>query len=156
MLPVFVLLLIVSIVVYQLRPSGPTTPETIIQTVVVEKEGETIVEYVEVTATPEPENELSEEDVVTITWWGTEKGRDTATTREVHYQLARAFEETHPNTKVAVALFPSRAFATRVLTAIAADQGPDIWYHYWSPDIATQGFLEDLTPYLGSRWLKSG
>lgn len=148
MLPIFVLLLIVSVVFTSCAPAAQPTPETIIQTVFVEKEGETVVEYVEVTATPVPEKVLSEEDIVTITWWGTERGRDTATTRDVHYQLARAFEETHPNTKIAVALFPSRAFATRVLTAIAADQGPDIWYHYWSPDIATQGFLEDLTPYL--------
>lgn len=143
-----VILMLASLIITSCAPAEQLTPEVIIQTQIVEKEGETIVEYVEVTPTPQPEEELSEEDVVTITFWGTEKGRDTAETREVHYQLARAFEETHPNTKVAVALFPSRAFATRVLTAIAADQGPDIWYHYWSPDIATQGFLEDLTPYL--------
>lgn len=130
------------------------TPVTIIQTVVVEVEGETKVEYVEVTATPEPPKQLSDEDVVTINWWATERGRDTAATREMHFKLARAFEEAHPNTKVAVSLFPSRGFATRVLTAIAAGIGPDVWYHYWSPDIATQGFLEDLTPYIERDGLK--
>jgi multiple sugar transport system substrate-binding protein len=35
-----------------------------------------------------------------------------------------------------------------VLTAIAAGEGPDLWYHYHSPDMATQGIFEDLTPYL--------
>ena len=145
---VFALFLLVSLIATSCGQAETPTPEVIIQTQIVEVEGEQVVEYVEVTPTPEPAVELSDEDVVTITWWGTERGRDTAQTREIHYALARAFEETHPNTKVAVALFPSRAFATRVLTAIAADQGPDIWYHYWSPDIATQGFLEDLTPYL--------
>jgi multiple sugar transport system substrate-binding protein len=144
--PIFALLVLVSLVVTSCAPAAQ--PEIIQQTVIVEKEGTPVIQYVEVTATPQPEKVLSEDDVVTITWWGTERGRDTAQTREVHYQLARAFEETHPNTKVAVALFPSRGFSTRVLTAIAAGQGPDIWYHYWSPDIATQGFLEDLTPYL--------
>jgi multiple sugar transport system substrate-binding protein len=34
------------------------------------------------------------------------------------------------------------------VTAVAAGQGPDIWYHYYSPDVATQGFLADLTPYV--------
>lgn len=132
----------------------PPTPEPIIQTVVVEVEGEPEVRYIEVTPTPQPAKEISDDEVVTITWWATERGRDTAATRELHFKLARAFEAEHPNTKVAVALFPSRGFATRVLTAIAAGQGPDLWYHYWSPDIATQGFLEDLTPYIEKDGIK--
>lgn len=86
--------------------------------------------------------------VVTITWWATERGRDTAATRDLHFQLARAFEAEHPGIQVAVSLYPSRGFATRVTTAIAAGQGPDIWYHYYATDIAAQGFLEDLTPYV--------
>ncbi len=146
--PMIVVLMLVAVVFSACAPAATATSEPIIQTVVVEKEGETVIEYIEVTPTPEPEQEVSDDEIVTITWWGTERGRDTAETREVHYQLARAFEETHPNTQVAVSLFPSRGFATRVLTAIAAGQGPDIWYHYWSPDIASQGFLEDLTPYM--------
>jgi multiple sugar transport system substrate-binding protein len=89
-----------------------------------------------------------DEQVVTITWWGTERGRDTAATRDLHFQLARAFEESHPNIKVAVSLFPSRAFNTRIATAIAGGEAPDIWYTYYSPDVADQGFLEDLTPYI--------
>jgi multiple sugar transport system substrate-binding protein len=89
-----------------------------------------------------------DEPVVTITWWATERGRDTAATRELHFQLARAFEAEHPNILVALALYPNRGFATRVTTAIAAGEGPDIWYQYYAPDIAAQGFLEDLTPYV--------
>lgn len=85
---------------------------------------------------------------VVINWWATERGRDTAATRDLHFKLARAFEAEHPGTIVAVSLYPSRGFATRVLTAIAAGQGPDIWYHYYAPEIAQQGFLEDLTPYV--------
>ena len=112
------------------------------ETVEVEKE---VVKEVEVTPTPVP---ITDEDVVTITWWGTERGRDTAAAREVHYQLARAFEEGHPNTKVAVALFPSKGFATRILTSVAAGEAPDLWYHYFAADIANQDFVEDLTPYI--------
>ena len=118
---------------------------------------------VEVPVEAEPVAEAGEEDVVTISWWGTERGRETAATREVHFTLARAFEESHPNTKVAVSLFPSRGFSNRVLTAIAAGEGPDIWYHYFATDIATQGFLEDLTPYIeasdfdpAERWFPIG
>jgi multiple sugar transport system substrate-binding protein len=89
-----------------------------------------------------------DEPVVTLTWWATERGRDTAATRELHFALARAFEAAHPNILVAVSLYPSRGFATRITTAIAAGEGPDIWYHYYATDIAAQGFLEDLTPYI--------
>lgn len=85
---------------------------------------------------------------VTITWWATERGRDTAATRQLHYDLARTYEAEHPGVFVAVTLYPSRGFANRIVTAIAAGQGPDIWYHYYATDIATQGFLEDLTPYV--------
>lgn len=92
--------------------------------------------------------QAQDDEVVTITWWGTERGRDTATTRDLHFDLARAFEESHPNIRVAVSLFPSRAFNTRVATAIAGGEAPDIWYTYYSPDTANQGFLEDLTPYI--------
>jgi len=92
---------------------------------------------------------LAQDDEPTIvTWWATERGRDTAETRDLHFQLARAFEEENPNIQVAVSLYPSRGFATRILTAVAAGQGPDVWYHYYSPDVATQGFLADLTPYI--------
>lgn len=99
-------------------------------------------------------------EVVTVTWWATERGRDTAATRDLHFQLARAFEAANPDIQVSVALYPSRAFATRVFTAIAAGEGPDIWYHYYATDIATQGFLEDLTPYIeasdvAERWFDS-
>lgn len=92
--------------------------------------------------------QAQEPETVTITWWGTERGRDTAATRDLHFTLARTFEEAHPNIKVAVSLFPSRAFNTRVATAIAGGEGPDLWYTYYSPDTAEQGFLEDLTPYI--------
>ncbi len=112
------------------------------ETVVITKEVEKVV-----VATPTPISQTKSE-VVTVNWWATEKGRDTAATREMHFQLARAFEKKHPNIKVALSLFPSRGFGTRVATAIAAGQGPDVWYHYYAPEIADLGFLEDLTPYM--------
>ncbi|MDX1416152.1 MAG: sugar ABC transporter substrate-binding protein [Candidatus Promineifilaceae bacterium] len=142
---------------------------TRVVTETIEVEGETVevtrvVEVqVEVPVEEEAAAEAGEEDVVTISWWGTERGRDTAETRELHFTLARAFEESHPNTSIAVSLFPSRGFANRVLTAIAAGEGPDIWYHYFATDIATQGFLEDLTPFIeasdfdpAERWFPIG
>ena len=120
----------------------------ITETIEVEGEPVEVTRIVEVPAEEQPRAEPGDDEVVTITFWGTERGRDTATTRDLHFQLARAFEEAHPNTKVAVSLVPSSAFGDRVLTAIAAGEGPDVWYHYWATDIATQGFLEDLTPYI--------
>jgi multiple sugar transport system substrate-binding protein len=138
---------------------------TVIETVEKIVEGETIVETVEVIVTAQPEQpaEPGEDEVVTITFWGDERGRDTVATRQLHYDLARAFEEAHPNTKVAVSIFPSRGFSSRVFTAIAAGQGPDIWYGYLATDVATQGFLEDLTPYIEAsgvepeeRWFEMG
>lgn len=120
----------------------------ITETIEVEGESVEVTRIVEVEPTAAPQEEPGEDEIVTITFWGTERGRDTATTRELHFQLARAFEETHPNTQVAVSLFPSRGFGDRILTSIAAGEGPDIYYHFWAADIATQGFLEDLTPYI--------
>ncbi len=92
--------------------------------------------------------QAQDDPVVTITWWSTERGRDTAATRDLHFQLARAFEEANPNIRVAISLFPSRAFNTRVATAIAGNEGPDVWTTYYAADVALQGFLEDLTPYM--------
>jgi len=92
--------------------------------------------------------QAQDQPVVTITWWSTERGRDTAATRDLHFQLAHAFEAANPNIRVAVSLFPSRAFNTRVATAIAGNEGPDVWTTYYAADIAQQGFLEDLTPYM--------
>ena len=97
-----------------------------------------------------------DQPVTIINWWATERGRDTAATRELHFQMARAFEAANPGTQVAISLYPSRGFATRVLTAIAAGEGPDVWYHYYAPDIAAQGFLEDLTPYLEASDVDAG
>lgn len=102
-----------------------------------------------------------DEEITTVTWWATERGRDTAATRDMHFTLARTFEESHPNIQVSLSLYPSRGFATRVLTAIAADEGPDVFYHYFASDVATQGFLEDLTPYIeasgsATNWFPSG
>jgi multiple sugar transport system substrate-binding protein len=92
--------------------------------------------------------QAQDQQVVTITWWSTERGRDTAATRDLHFQLARAFEAANPNIRVAISLFPSRGFNTRVATAIAGNEGPDVWTTYYAADIAQQGFLEDLTPYM--------
>lgn len=97
-----------------------------------------------------------DEPVVTLNWWATERGRDTAATRDLHFQLARAFEESHPGIQVAVSLYPSRGFGTRVLTAIASGEGPDVWYAFYAPDAATQGFLEDLTPYFDASEVDEG
>lgn len=103
----------------------------------------------------------AQDEVVTVTWWATERGRDTAETRDMHFTLARTFEESHPNIRVALSMYPSSGFATRVVTAVAANEGPDVFYHYFSPDVANQGFLEDLTPYLeesgvATNWFPSG
>ena len=142
---VFALFLMFSLIASSCGQAETPTPEVIIQTQIVEVEGEQVVEYVEITATPQPEKELNEEDVVTITWW--ELKRDVIQPRPVKYTTPSPGPLKKPIQiqKLPWHFSPSRGFSTRVLTAIAADRGPDIWYHYWSPDIATQGFLEDLT-----------
>lgn len=149
--PFITLLIALSLILAACQPE--IVEVVVVETVEVEVEKEV---FIEVTPTAVP---VGEDEVVTVTWWGTERGRDTAAARDLHYQLARAFEESHPNIKVAVSLFPSRGFSDRVLTAIAGGEGPDAWYHYFATDIANQGFLEDLTPYLeasginpGERW----
>ncbi len=158
---VLALLLVASFVV---TSCAKPTPEKVIETRIVEKKvvetkvvekkvvetkvvEKKVVETKVVVVTPTPQP-VKKGQTVTVTWWATEKGRDTAATREMHFNLARAFEKEHPNIKVALSLFPSRGFGTRVATAIAAGQGPDVWYHYYAPEIATHGFLEDLTPYM--------
>jgi multiple sugar transport system substrate-binding protein len=146
--PIVVILIMVSMILAGCAPQATPTPQTIVQTVVVEKQGTPEIKYVEVTPTAAPTQALKSDAVVTINWWGSEKGRDTQATRDLHFKLARAFEAAHPNTKVAVSMFPSKGFGTRVMTAIAAGQGPDIWYDYYANDKATQGFYEDLTPYM--------
>src|SRR4051812_41497463 len=79
----------------------------------------------------------AQDKVTTVTWWATERGRDTAATRQLHFDLARKFEESHPNIKVAIALYPSKGFDTRVKTAIAAGEGPDVWYGFYAADVAS-------------------
>jgi len=93
---------------------------------------------------------------VVVTWWATERGRDTAATRDLHFKLARQFESENPGIQVAVSLYPSRGFGTRITTAIAAGEGPDIWYNYYAPDTAAQGFLQDLTPYVQASTVADG
>lgn len=90
---------------------------------------------------------LAGEEVV-VKWWGTIRPREPQAVADIHYQLAEAFMASHPGIKVEVSIFPSKGFKDRVATAIAAGQGPDIWYTYYVPEIAEEGFLEDLTPYM--------
>lgn len=179
---IIAIILALAFLIAACTPQVETVVETVkvVETVEVEKivevektvEVEKIVEVektvevekiVEVTVQPEPVAEPGEDEVITISFWGDERGRDTAATRQLHYDLARAYEDGHPNTKIAVSLFPSRGFGSRVLTAIGASTGPDIWYGYLATDVATQGFLEDLTPFIQAsgfdpqeRWFEMG
>ncbi|MBN1314262.1 MAG: hypothetical protein JXA42_02300, partial [Anaerolineales bacterium] len=68
----------------------PVEVEKIVE---VEKQVE-VEKIVEVTVEPAPPAEPGEDEVITISFWGDERGRDTTATRQLHYDLARAFEET--------------------------------------------------------------
>ncbi len=111
-------------------PAEAPTPEKIIETVEVkvvetvevikEVEGETVIEYVEVTPTPEPEAPPPEKPTGTITLWGwTAAIRDTM-------EAAGIFEDFYaefPDTSVEITYYSPNDVYTNLPLALTAGEG---------------------------------
>ncbi len=126
-------------------------PETIVETVVVEKEGETIIETVEVekevevvvtkevevTAVPEPAGP------VTIAFW---HGYNEVETALLDETVVPMFEEAHPNIIVEAVNVPYDQFRRKLLTSMAGGTAPDLIRSdiIWVPEFADMGALAKL------------
>jgi len=93
---------------------------------------------------PAVEEAAAEEaEIVTLEWWtvNSEEYSD-----QVQIDMARAFEDEHPNIKVNVTILPESGFTEKMNTALGAGVGgPDIaffWDSNWFPEAL------DLTPYI--------
>lgn len=77
--------------------------------------------------------------------------------KEVFDNMAASFKKEYPNVKVKFEEIPWANREQKLLTALAADQGPDVFYLI--PDImaqfADQGVLTPITDLLGDDWDKS-
>jgi multiple sugar transport system substrate-binding protein len=110
-------------------------PETIVETVIVEKEGETIVETVEVEKEVVVTQEVEKEVVVTveveaeptdktvIEFWTTDNEEDRVNTYEA---IAEAFMAEHPDIDLRIVPIEEAGIAQRIATAQAANRLPDI------------------------------
>jgi multiple sugar transport system substrate-binding protein len=111
------------------------TPETIVETVIVEKEGETIIETVEVEkeVIVTQEVEVEKEVVVTveaeavektvIEFWTTDNEEDRV---DVYEAIAAAFMAEHPEIDLRIIPIEEAGIAQRIATAQAANRLPDI------------------------------
>jgi len=117
------------------------TPQTIIETVVVEKEGETIIQTVEVEVTPVPTEAPPEE--ITLTFWKPSWGEPDETYLPPIFE---EFEASHPGVKVEYLFHPWEGLMERYITAFLGDNPPDIFYlpdlNY--PKFAAAGYLTKL------------
>ena len=128
---------VISMVV--LAACAQPTPETIIETVVVEKEGETVIETVEVIVTkevevvkePEPE-EVDEGQTLDVWTHEFPPLQDAFTNKWIP-----EFEEANPGVKVNLTSIPYAgvvAYDAKLLSALSSGEGPDLWdmgdWHY--------------------------
>jgi multiple sugar transport system substrate-binding protein len=106
-------------------------PEKIVETVVVEKEGETIIETVEVEVPVEVEKEVvvtveveaEPTDKTVIEFWTTDNEEDRVNTYEA---VAAAFMAEHPEIDLRIVPIEEAGIAQRIATAQAANRLPDI------------------------------
>jgi ABC-type glycerol-3-phosphate transport system substrate-binding protein len=75
---------------------------------------------------------------------------------EVFHNMAKTFNEKHPNVKIKFEEIPWANREQKILTALASNQGPDVFYLI--PDMmaqfAEQGVLTPITELLGDDWDK--
>jgi len=152
-------LLVASMV---LAACATPTPEKIIETVVVEKEGQTIIEtvevekivektvevekVVEVTAVPEAPADTGPVKIVIFVGFGTGTSPEQ---QAVHKTIQDAYNSTHTDIQIEFLTTPWAERITKYSTMLAADQPPDIML-----PIGVGGLSEfykgwkDLTPYI--------
>ncbi len=134
-----VLMLVLSLIAAQC--GAAPTPQTIVETVIVEKEGETIIETVVVekevevekevvvTATPEPAPEMETVELSIIHNWGPDDCKGPA--------LRAIFEEfmvANPNIVIKERIVPDADLPTTVETAYLGNEEPDLVFHNYYAD----------------------
>jgi multiple sugar transport system substrate-binding protein len=140
---IFALLLVASML---LAACGPTaTPETIIQTLVVEKPVvETVIvnKEVVVTSTPAPEEPVPP---VEITYYTFSAAPDHL--KELD-QMIQLFQAEYPNIKVKVETAPFNDYFIKLQTLIAGGTAPDVFELNYENFVtyAEKGLLLDLSP----------
>lgn len=83
-----------------------------------------------------------------VTFWGAFFNPDEVALLE---QLTETFNEQNPDVEVEFVLVPgAETEITRLMTAVAAGEGPDIYYldRFTTAERAETGLLEDLTPFI--------
>lgn len=83
-----------------------------------------------------------------VTFWGAFFNPDEVALLE---QLTDTFNEQNPDVEVNFVLVPgAETEITRLMTAVAAGEGPDIYYldRFTTAERAEAGLLEDLTPFI--------
>ncbi len=96
----------------------------------------------------------SSSNVVHLTWWTMWSGA----TLQILDKMITKFNSTHPDIQVKEVNIPSVATTStaKLLSAIAAGDGPDIFTEWW-PEIgsfAAKGDLDSMTPYLTGTYSK--
>lgn len=120
------------------QPSEAVEPQTIVETVVVEKEV-----TVEITATPAPE------EPVTINWFTYSAAPDHLEDME---EMIAVFEEQHPNIKVVMETAPWDDYFSLLKAKIASGQAPDVFeLNYESfVEYASKGVLLDMSTQMAA------
>lgn len=120
--PIFAVLSVLAFILAACQPATTPTPERIVETVIVEREGETIVETMVVTQEVEREVQVAGE---TITFWSTEVQPARAeATQEI---IARFTEQT--GIRVELVLTEEDALPSLLTAGVAAGTLPDVIYH---------------------------
>jgi multiple sugar transport system substrate-binding protein len=130
------------------------TPETVtvIETVVVEKEGQTVIETVEVErvveVTPVPEEPPATGPVKVVIFVGFGTGTSPEQ-QAVHAEIQDLYNSTHDNIQIEFLTVPWEERITKYSTMLAADQPPDILLPIGVGGIAEfyKGWM-DLTPMI--------
>lgn len=119
---IFTSLAVLAIMVAACQPAPAPTPERIVETVIVEKEGATVIETVVVTQEVEREVQVSGK---TITFWSTETQPSRA---EATKEIIRRFTE-QSNIGVELVLTDEDSLPNLMTAAVAAGTLPDVVFH---------------------------
>ena len=133
-------------------PTPETITETIIETVVVEKEGVTVIEtveverIVEVTPVPEEPADMGPVKIVIFVGFGTGTSPEQ---QAVHAEIQELYNSTHDNIQIEFLTTPWEERITKYSTMLAADQPPDILLPIGVGGISEfyKGWM-DLTPMI--------
>jgi multiple sugar transport system substrate-binding protein len=90
-------------------------PQTVVETVIVETEGETVIETVEV--------EVAAGDKTVVEFWTTDNEEPRV---DVYEAIAAAYEAENPDVEVRIVAIEEAGIAQRIATAQAANRLPDI------------------------------